>query len=244
MPLPEAATVHGSPGEGARMAGVARATWPLFAVLFLCGYVAGAVARWPRFSAIGAGCTWVGIALLIVVGVCFCRTRIEAFFKGAAGEEAVARVLARLPAGYHVFHSLGVGGGVSMWRRGDIDHVVVCRKGVFVIETKNWRGRVVLADGRLLVDGRTPRRAPLDQVREAADTLQARLAAAGMRGVPLLPVVCFASDVFEAGCAEAGTVRVCNRSKLLDMLVGEGRSEPLRVDVDRVVQALDSAPAA
>ena len=155
MSATDHATIHGSPGEGARMAGLGRAIWPLLAAMFFTGYVVGATlgANMGKWT---VGVVLALAGLLLLLGVFTCTRRVAAFFKGAAGEEIVGRELARLPAGYHVFHALDAGGGVLMWRGGDIDHVVVGPTGVFAIETKNWRGPVTLADGQILLDGAAP----------------------------------------------------------------------------------------
>lgn len=242
MPASDHATVHGSPGEGARMAGIARSIWPLLAALFFSGYVVGStVGAGMGMRAAGAVLVLAGCMLLL--GAVTCRTRIEAFFKGAAGEELVARELARLPAAYHVFHSLDAGGGLLMWRGGDIDHVVVGPSGVFVIETKNWRGRVTLSDGALLVDGNAPRRPPLAQVRDAVSALQARLGRSGVHDAAVVPVVCFAGDRFAASCQVAGDVVVCNAANLLDVLKDDTRRNLAPGSVDGVVRALDAVHA-
>lgn len=60
--------------------------------------------------------------------------------KGKRGEMNVAFILKRLPhEDYHVINDLmlDLGGWTSQ-----IDHVVVSRFGVFVIETKNYQGRI------------------------------------------------------------------------------------------------------
>lgn len=235
------ASVHGSPGEGARMAGIVRATGPLFIVLFVCGYAAGTMIHWPVLSPQTAGWTCVGIAFLIIVGVFFSRARIEAFFKGAEGEESVARVLARLPAGWHVFHGLNLRGGIAMWRQGDIDHIVVSSSGLFVIETKNWNGRISLANDRLLINGQMPRRDPIAQARQSLETLRLRLAQAGARDLPLIPVVCFASDAFQGRFARVNSVLVCNRENLQETLTNETRDAPKSLDVGQIVMLLGPA---
>lgn len=85
------------------------------------------MANWPWFLGL--------FALLIVVKILG-----SARFKGWHGERAVAKGLSRLdPATYHAFHDLYLprpdGQGTTQ-----LDHVVVCPFGIFVIETKNYRG--------------------------------------------------------------------------------------------------------
>jgi hypothetical protein len=61
---------------------------------------------------------------------------------GAIGERIVAAALAKLPAGWHVFHSLPIGVGES-----DIDHVVVGPGGVFTLNTKHHPGKRIWVRG-------------------------------------------------------------------------------------------------
>ena len=238
---PDHATVHGSPGEGARMAGLGRAIWPLLAAMFFTGYAVG-VALGAYMGKVSGIVVLIVAGCLLVQGVFTCTKRVGAFFKGAAGEEIVARELARLPAGYHVFHSLDAGGGVLMWRGGDIDHVVVGPTGVFAIETKNWRGQVTLADGQILLDGALPRRAPLAQARHAVSKLQVRLGRGGIYNAEVVPVVCFAGDRFEGGCQTIGEAVVCNAVRLLEVMTDVNRRAAARADVDGIVRLLQ-APA-
>ncbi len=59
--------------------------------------------------------------------------------KGEAGERSVAKILSTLPSGYMVLNDV-----IVPTKRGtsQIDHVVVSRYGIFVIETKNYSGTI------------------------------------------------------------------------------------------------------
>ena len=61
------------------------------------------------------------------------------FLKGATGEFMVARKIDDLPDEFCVIHDLAT-------PFGNLDHVVIGPTGVFVLETKNWRG-VIASDG-------------------------------------------------------------------------------------------------
>lgn len=208
------AQVYGVPGERARLAGLTRALWPLLATLFLAGLVLGLLLPVRPVPAIGAGFVLVLLALGLFATVRVCPVRVAAFFKGARGEERVAAVLNRLPAGYHVFHGLDGGGGLLMSGRGDIDHAVVGPTGVFVIETKCWQGRVVCRDGQVRQDGRLPRRDPVAQVRQSGRRL-AELLASGLERVPeVRPVVCFAGRGLVDGRTVCDEVVLCDADDL------------------------------
>ena len=74
--------------------------------------------------------------------------RRMAMRKGAAGENAVAKLLEDFPEDYCVINSLTT-------PFGDLDHVVIGPTGVYILDTKNWKG-VVSADGKggLLINGK------------------------------------------------------------------------------------------
>lgn len=59
--------------------------------------------------------------------------------KGKRGEKSVANILETLPEGYYILNDV-----VLQTKNGttQIDHIVVSKFGVFVIETKNYRGKI------------------------------------------------------------------------------------------------------
>lgn len=54
---------------------------------------------------------------------------------GAIGESIVTKVLSSFPDDWYVFNDMIVGNS-------QIDHIVICSKGVYTIETKNYRGTI------------------------------------------------------------------------------------------------------
>lgn len=77
--------------------------------------------------------TLVGI-ILIIAGLVLI-SRGYKFHIGAAGESLVTKVLSSFSDDWYVFNDMIVG-------RSQIDHIVICPKGVYTIETKNYRGTV------------------------------------------------------------------------------------------------------
>lgn len=68
---------------------------------------------------------------------------------GYTGEAMVANILENLSDEFHVFHDVR-----HRDLAGNIDHLLVGPTGVFVLETKNWRGHVEYSpDKKLLCDG-------------------------------------------------------------------------------------------
>ncbi len=58
---------------------------------------------------------------------------------GKQGEDEVSKILASLPEGYRIYNDVMLKGSTSTVQ---IDHVVVSAFGVFVIETKNYKGEI------------------------------------------------------------------------------------------------------
>jgi hypothetical protein len=75
-----------------------------------------------------------------------------AWRRGAAGERRTARLLGPLQRqGWAVLHDLSVPGS-----RANLDHLVIGPGGVFVIDSKQYRGRLQLDPSRRLWHGRYP----------------------------------------------------------------------------------------
>ena len=134
----------------------------------------------------------------------------ELWERGAEGERATAQALAALPAAeWAVFHDIAWPGRALA----NVDHVVVGPGGVFVIDAKNWSGRIAVKDDVLLQNGR--RREPA-----VAGAAEAALAVATLCPmiVPqhVFPVLCFARDERVTGWAR--DVMVCSTSTVVEML--------------------------
>ncbi len=68
--------------------------------------------------------------------------------QGARGEEVVGAILSRLPDGYRVINDFPTGSG-------NLDHIVIGPTGVFVLETKSWRGVIgANEEGELTQNGK------------------------------------------------------------------------------------------
>lgn len=90
---------------------------------------------WQPLSVIGFPLIMAG-AVLIVAGLSISSTA-KTWKLGARGEEEVIKKLEELGGQYRVFNDLILPGETS-----NIDHVVVSRKGIQVIETKNLNGKI------------------------------------------------------------------------------------------------------
>jgi len=207
------ARVYGSPGEAPRVLGLLRAFWPLLVICFITGYLLRAL--WPRPD---LGLSQVGVLIFLVAVVTavllsWGDRRLGNFLKGAKGEEWVAHELAFLSSEYTVFNGLRLGGGKQ-----NFDHIIVGPAGVFVVETKNWKGAVEFRDGRLFAGGREPSRPPLKQVKAAAAELVAYLDDADCGDLPIHSVLCFLETELPEEIMNVNGVVVCTGVRLVDVL--------------------------
>ena len=58
--------------------------------------------------------------------------------RGATGEESISRVLDHLKNDYLVINDVMLPGG-----KGNIDHIIIGRNGIFIIETKSHKGHII-----------------------------------------------------------------------------------------------------
>ena len=145
LPLRIAAVLAAGVSSGLLMAAAAG-----FRLAWLTGLAAGAALAWRlRFRPTADTLAWR---------------------RGAHGEQRTARLLAPLERhGYQVFHDLAIPGSAA-----NLDHLVVGPTGVFVIDSKRYRGHLHLSAGRLW-HGRRPLDRTLDtlwwEATQAAETL-------------------------------------------------------------------------
>jgi hypothetical protein len=210
------AAIHGVPGEQARVRGVLRAFLPLMGVIFLAGLLLGLAA--PRISPF-----FVGVGLLVVGALLFWNVRdglkhVNAFFKGARGEERVAFLLEALPAGYHLFHDFACARGET------IDHVVVGPRGIFVI------------------NGVDPSRPPIEQAKKSASLVDAFCAKHVSSALACTAVVCFASNTLEQGYIVVDGVAICNASELTAFILGQTECVSTD-DCERIVKMMEQKKA-
>ncbi len=227
------ARVYGSPGEAPRVLGLLRAFWPLLVVCLASGYLLRALLPFPAL-----GVSQVGFLLLLVAAatamlLVWGDRRLGNFLKGAKGEEWVAHELAFLGPDYSVFNGMRLGGGKQ-----NFDHIVVGPSGVFVIETKNWKGSVEFRDGKLFAGGREPSRPPLKQVKAATAELIGYLDELGCGNVAVHSVLCFLETRLPEEVMNVNGVVVCKGTRLADVLQ-ETFDEPVSLGVrEQVVHEL------
>jgi len=107
-----------------------------------------------------------------------------AWRQGAAGERRTARLLAPLERhGWAILHDLAVPGS-----RANLDHLVIGPGGVFVLDSKQYRGRLRLDAVGKLWHGRHPLAPTLGAVSWEADQAAQALPDPGVAVVPIVAV--------------------------------------------------------
>ncbi len=84
------------------------------------------------------------IILLVVACLVVSFIRRSPSYQGKIGENQVAIILGRLPREYQVINNIII---PNRQTTAQIDHIVVSPYGVFVIETKNYKGWIFGAEG-------------------------------------------------------------------------------------------------
>lgn len=213
-----------------------RVLWPVSLLLFVAGYLVRAAWPVPTLDATVIGAGFLALAGVLAWSVTFGRHRLESFLKGARGEEWVARSLSFLPASYRIYHGLTSADGKL---GADYDHVVVGPTGIFLIETKNWNGRISVRDGRVLYDGMDPYRPPLDQVKNAAVQLRRELREQGARTAEVYPILCFAQGQIQDGRIGAAGVSICTVDLLCEVLQETSDDPPSRTVQEQAIYYLN-----
>ncbi len=127
--------------------------------------------------------------------------------RGAEAEEGIGSILAALSGDYLVIHDIAT-------PHGNIDHVVIARQGgVFLIETKAYRGRVSAENGRLLVNGHETEKNFITQAVNNVYWLRKRIRAASGLTVWITAIIVF-TNAFVEPMAPIKGVRVMNKNYL------------------------------
>ena len=200
------------------MVGLARVFWPLLLVSLAIGLVVG-LALPTRLTPLPAAGLLVALGLGLVGLLWWCNRRLRSFFKGAEGEERVARELGFLPAEFFVFHSVWLPTEQGGAARDDVDHVVVGPTGVFSIETKNWAGPIEIRRNQILLAGKPPPRSPLEQTYRAARHVRDHILETAGLEVVVRPVLCFVGGPIPRDESEGPEgVEICGSDELVSVL--------------------------
>ncbi|MCL1966047.1 MAG: NERD domain-containing protein [Candidatus Bathyarchaeota archaeon] len=81
-------------------------------------------------------------ALILLIPFRYCQYKYQIYKSGRQGEKTVIRTLtSKLNDEYYLMNGVYLKSG-----GGDIDHIVLGPTGIYVLETKNWSGKIICND--------------------------------------------------------------------------------------------------
>lgn len=219
-------------GEMTEMRVTRRFEWWLFLGGMATASVLLCIAGWILCLMLGRSYPWESTAAAIAYTLWFWLVvrrdweRLRRILKGALGEREVGQILDELRNdGYFAVHGLTIRATEDGRPVGDIDHVLVGRAGVFVVETKrlskNSRGRhpTVIFDGQsVTVDGFSPDRNPIAQARGGALEVSRMIRAATGREIWVNAIVVYPGCWVKAVSEPAPEISVMNPKQLFAWL--------------------------
>lgn len=186
------ATVYGKPGAGVRKMEATR--W-LVALFFLIIMFVGIYFYNKSVKTIAT--LGLPVALVVFVGIFYWvkamgnkadeySERALHVRRGALAGEDIGNLLSGLPAGYFVVHDF-------VCKTGNIEHIVISRKGILTIETKSHRG-VVGCEGEMLkLYGEPFEKDFIKQALAQAFSIRDLLTSHGIAVPKIQPVILFAN---------------------------------------------------
>jgi hypothetical protein len=211
---------YGIAGENARFVGLLSVFLPMFAAIFIAGYIIGIASPIKNLSTTIIGILLLCLALAFGIAIVLSRKKLTLYYKGAKGEEDVASELTRLSDDYVIFNDFSPERSNLFKPQRNIDHIAVGPSGIFIIETKNWSADISLDKGQILYNGKKPNTPPLQQARDLTKVTKEWLEDQLDEDVDLTyhPVVCFASNQIKDSNIYVSGVQVCNLTALTDCI--------------------------
>jgi hypothetical protein len=164
-------------------------------------------------------------AVLGTLGAMLLPGTTTAWETGALGEERTGQILRPLEGeGFRVIHDRLIPGS-----RANIDHIVVGPPGVFVVETKNYAGRLRVRRGEVSVSGRRKIGIVAQAKREAA------VVAVVVSPVPVTPLICVHRADLGWFKVEADRVRIVSPREMVKLL----RKAPVQLAPNQVAWLAD-----
>src|SRR5262245_19231537 len=188
---------------------------------------------------------WTSVTILVLMGILLLASKFASrkidelerqrldLRKGAAGENSVAIRLGDFPEEFKVINDLTT-------PFGNLDHVVVGPTGIFVLDTKSWRG-VVASDckGELLCNGKPTEKQHVRQFVGRIMGIKDKVKVLAPGSDPFFrPVFVFTCAKVDANWGTTGSVHCIRDDQLWNYIVESKFGEKLQMpDVNRFAQA-------
>jgi hypothetical protein len=199
------------------------------------GLIAGALAGQAGLAKTLATLAGLTAATLLAWRLRFTPSeQVQAWQRGAHGEQQTARLLDRLGGdGYVVLHDLAMPDS-----RDNVDHLVIGPSGLFVIDSKHWTGSVQQSADGLLWHNHYRLDHTLATIRWQAQTLGQLL------GVPVAPLLCVHGALVQGGGLRAQGVAIVPAFLLRSALGYEQLLSDADVELYAATTRLRLGPAA
>jgi hypothetical protein len=152
--------------------------------------------------------------------------------KGAVGEALVAGTLASLENDFVVINDVSK-------TFGNIDHVVIGPTGVYVLDTKNWKG-TVKADGggELLVNGQAPSKPAIKMMLRGVMDFQSKLKALAEKDYFVRGLLVFPMAYIEANFGSTRQIHCLRDDRIVDYIQNQTPSTKLEpANIARIKRA-------
>jgi hypothetical protein len=201
----------------------------LFAVIW--GYTLNGLFPMPKLSLVGAVLAFAIVVALMSVISNWSLKKIDAidrnrlaWRKCAVGEHLVAEVLRGLPNDFIVVNDVTK-------RLANIDHIVIGPTGVYVIDTKNWKGTVAAnGSGELLVNGKATQKPSVKTTLRATMDFQSKLKALAEKDYFVRGLMVFPLAYVEANFGSTGHIHCLRDERLVDYIQNQTFSTKLDAD--------------
>ncbi len=152
--------------------------------------------------------------------------------RGADGEVRIGNALGLLPDEYNVINDLKT-------EFGNIDHVVVGHSGVYVFDTKNWRGTITADEkGELLVNGKPTDKPAIKILIGRVMSIKEKIRTLCGLDPYIQGVLVFPSAHVDAKWGTTKAVHCITDEKLYDYIVGNKRPNKLsKKEIDSISRA-------
>lgn len=143
------------------------------------------------------------LSLLMFAVSIFLSSKSVIFSSGISGEDKVFNTLMQLPDNYKVLNGIKVYTNNKSSKSSEIDHLVICDKGVFCIETKNHRGKIYSTDNNKWIQIKESKKGksyrnefynPVRQVMGHVYGIKKILSQEGIDELFIQPIVVFSSE--------------------------------------------------
>jgi len=156
----------------------------------------------------------IGCVLLYKLDGMACRYEKERanWRKGVVGEVLVSEILRDLPNDYVVVNDVSK-------RLGNIDHLVIGPTGIYVINTKNWRGTVVAGqDGELLWNGKPTRKHEVHNLSCAVMDFHSKIMALCSKDYFIRGLMVFTHTYLAADFGRTKSIHCLRENRVLDYI--------------------------